>query len=93
MTSSYFINTLLWCRRTYDILLADAEPRPDVKNPEVGAQNSTGKCVLCIIHSCTINFFVRLLLLLLLLLFFFHFVSLMLFVNAVTLARTRFGYD
>lgn len=31
------------CRRTFDILLADAEERPEVKDPEIGAQNSTGK--------------------------------------------------
>ena len=24
------------------MILADAEPRPDIKNPEIGAQNSTG---------------------------------------------------
>lgn len=29
-------------RRTYDVILPAAMDRPDVKNPEIGAQNSTG---------------------------------------------------
>ena len=30
-------------RRQYDIILGDPEERPEVRNPEIGAQNSTGE--------------------------------------------------
>jgi hypothetical protein len=35
-------NVFFTIRRTYEVILADPEPRPDVKNPDIGAQNSTG---------------------------------------------------